>query len=63
MREWIAAKADVHASLITHLIAGRRTVSEEVALKIAGALGIEDLGLLFELSFESKSLPLERSVA
>jgi plasmid maintenance system antidote protein VapI len=54
-RQWVAAQAGVHYSLITHLLRGRRTVSEPVAQRIASALGVP-LFLAFELSGDSKSL-------
>lgn len=39
-RDWLAAQAGVDKSLITHLIAGRRTVTLEVAERISRALQV-----------------------
>lgn len=55
-RQWLAKQAIVHPSLITHLIAGRRTVSEPVAVRIAVALGVP-LFLVFELSEDTVLSP------
>lgn len=52
MRQWVAAQARVDPSLIAHVVAGRRTVSEAVAQRISDALEV-DFSLLFELSSES----------
>jgi transcriptional regulator with XRE-family HTH domain len=54
--EWVAEQGGVHPSLITHLLAGRRTVREDVARKIAAALGVP-FGFAFELTHGSKSNP------
>lgn len=59
-REWIAAQGRVHPSLVTHLLAGRRTISEEVADRIANGLGVP-LFLLFELSDGRISMPAGRA--
>lgn len=56
MRDWVAVRAGVHGSLITHLLAGRRTVGENVAMKIATALDVP-LFLLFELTSGSEMQP------
>ncbi len=57
-REWVAARAGVHPSHITHVLAGRRNVSEGVAERIAVALGVP-LFFAFELTDGSVLLTQE----
>lgn len=59
-RDWIAAEAGVHQSLIAHLTSGRRTASEEVASAIATALNVS-LFLIFELTDGGETLPKEKA--
>jgi plasmid maintenance system antidote protein VapI len=51
--DWVAKRAKVEPSLLTHLMAGRRTVAEEVAKDVADALGVT-VDMVFELSSESE---------
>lgn len=37
---WLAAQLGVHPSLISHWLAGRRTMSPEMKSKAAAALGV-----------------------
>jgi plasmid maintenance system antidote protein VapI len=53
-RDWLAAQAGVDKSLITHLIAGRRTVAHEVAERISRALQVPFF-VAFEFPNEAKS--------
>jgi len=39
-KDWLALQAGVHPSLISHLIAGRRTASQAVAERMAAALQV-----------------------
>jgi transcriptional regulator with XRE-family HTH domain len=55
-RTWLAAQVGVHPSLITHILSGRRTASEELATRIAAVLGIP-------LFFVFESHEREHSVA
>lgn len=47
-KEWLANEAGISPSLVTMLLSGKRTVSEEVAERIARAVGVP-LFLIFEL--------------
>lgn len=47
--QWIAARAGVSPSLISHALAGRRTLSADAALRLSSALSV-DLCHLFDLS-------------
>lgn len=39
-KDWLAAQAGIHPSFLSHLIAGRRTASEDVAERLATALQV-----------------------
>ncbi len=39
-KDWLAKQAGIHPSLLSHVMAGRRTVSSDVAERIAGALQV-----------------------
>jgi plasmid maintenance system antidote protein VapI len=62
LRQWVAEQSGVHPSLITHLLARRRTVSQEVAERIAQALGVP-LFLIFKLPEGSETLTVTQEDA
>ena len=55
-RNWLAHEVGVSRSFITHIAAGRRTVDEPTALRIAATLQVP-LFLLFDLSYDKISEP------
>lgn len=61
MVDWLARQVGVHPSLISHAIAGRRTVGEATANRVAMVLGVP-LFFAFELTDGSKSVPDSQSV-
>ncbi len=61
-KEWVAGKGEIHPSLLTHVLAGRRTLGEEAATRIAKALGMPPF-LVFELSVASEKVSREMAVA
>lgn len=59
---WLAERLGVSRSFITMVINGRRTISGELASKIASTFDLP-LFLLFELSGESKALSESREAS
>ncbi len=57
-QRWLARRVGVSESLVSMLISGERTISADMAERIAAALDVP-LFLLFELSVSSESLPTE----
>lgn len=56
-KEWVAARGGVSPSHIAHVLAGRRTVTEDVAVRITQAMGVP-LFFAFQLTDGSTSLPV-----
>ena len=52
-RDWLAAQAGIHPSFVTHLIAGRRTASRDVAERLAAALQVP-LFVAFDRSTDAR---------
>ena len=48
-KDWLAAQAGIHPSLLSHAMAGRRSVTEDVAERMAAALQVPFF-LLFDRS-------------
>lgn len=46
-KRWVAAQAGIHETMLAHLIAGRRTITEPVAMRISEVLGVP-LFLVFD---------------
>lgn len=55
-KDWLAAQAGLHPSMVSHLIAGRRTASGDVAGRIAAALQVP-VFLVFDVSDRTKNVP------
>jgi plasmid maintenance system antidote protein VapI len=53
--DWLASRAGISEALVTRLIKGERTVSGEVARRIAESLQLP-VGLLFKLSDDGEAL-------
>ena len=52
-KDWLAARAGLHPSMVSHLIARRRTASASVAERMAEALQVP-VFLLFDVSARTK---------
>ena len=57
-RDWLAGRVGVSKSFVTHIIAGRRTVSRDVAERIAAELQVPFF-MVFEFSAENETTPDE----
>lgn len=60
-KDWLAEQVGVHPSIISHLLAGRRTADSRLARAIADALNVDDIFLLFELPDGNKNVTSEQA--
>lgn len=62
-KRWVASQVGVHETMISHLIAGRRTAPQSLAIDLGAVLGVPFFDLFVSATAEESTATSEASAA